>query len=164
MSRKSPRCATKAFSPFICASSEPLTTITVSVGVCQCHGATHPGANLARMTEASLPGSPFSTATVKHFGAFGTAPNLALAAGFTVALSPVSPAESRSKPKVKTLDAATIVRKTRACFEAVIHFLSEFENYREFVDAYSTLKSIGKLPIWSHSTNKFREHCENCVI
>src|SRR6185312_6398442 len=149
MSTKSPRCATKALSPFICTSSEPLATITVSVGVCQCHGATHPGANLARMTDAPLLGSPFSTATVKHFGAFGTAPNLAVAAEFTTALSPVSSADTRPNPKTKILAATTIVRKTRTCFKAVIGFLSNFENCRESIDGYSTLKAIANPPVRS---------------
>src|SRR6185503_17604280 len=50
--------------------------MTVSAGVCQCHGTRHPGFPLKRMTDAPLPGSPLCTEALRHEGRPGTGSNL----------------------------------------------------------------------------------------
>ena len=69
--------------------------------------------DLARITDGPFVGSPRSTAIVKHAGAFGTAPNLAVAAAVTIGFSSVPCAAKRAKPM--TLATKT-TRSEQKCF------------------------------------------------
>src|SRR6185369_14459 len=62
--------------PFISTLAAPLTIITCSVGVCICHGITHPAVALKTITEGPLDGSPLSTAITVHEGIPGKGASL----------------------------------------------------------------------------------------
>src|SRR5215510_8512097 len=53
---------------FISILADPVTIMTGSVGVCQCHGIRQPAVPLKTMTDAPLDGSPLCTARETHWG------------------------------------------------------------------------------------------------
>src|SRR6185436_19600997 len=57
----------------------PVTNISCSRALCQCHGITQPEAAFAMIVAAPLEGSPLATEIVAHLGRTGRLPNLALA-------------------------------------------------------------------------------------
>src|SRR5258708_3927344 len=61
---------------FISTFADPLTIMTCSVGVCQCHGNIHPAVPLNTITDGPLVGSPLSTANVAHGGSPAIGANL----------------------------------------------------------------------------------------
>src|SRR5437867_1154762 len=71
-----PAPRTAVLPSFISTLADPLTTMTCSVGVCQCHGIAQPALPLKTITDGPLDGSPLSTAAVTHWGNPGRGSNL----------------------------------------------------------------------------------------
>src|SRR5215212_9860576 len=79
---------------FISTLAVPVTTITCSVGVCQCHGMRQPAEPFASNTDAPFDGSPLCTAAVAHDGNPGIAVKVFWDIFFNV---PISSAEATEK-------------------------------------------------------------------
>jgi hypothetical protein len=69
--RKTPARSVSGLPFFISIRATPVTIITCSFGVCQCHGIEHPAGILAKMMEGPFDGSPLCTDPKAHVGSPG---------------------------------------------------------------------------------------------
>src|SRR5947199_3027279 len=63
------------FASFMSIRATPEATITVSTGVCQCHGITQPAATFATMIDPPDVGSPLATEPFAQVGSGGSVTN-----------------------------------------------------------------------------------------
>src|ERR1051325_11340547 len=65
---KPPELSVSDLASFISTCAVPLTIITCSLAVCQCHGTVHPVGTFAKIIEAALVGFPLCTDPVAQVG------------------------------------------------------------------------------------------------